>query len=164
MSNSTNPTTPIPRGQWLRMLQALPPEVIRAGVEAINESCQIEDMVLPSAGLALLPQREGALGEAYYLGEVPYARAQVTVRDGDGKVGEGAAQIIDDRAELARDLAVCDAVLAHGLAGHVEIAALLDQGAAKIAETDAARKSILKHTRVDFSLLNTASEEDDDEN
>ncbi|MBS4017921.1 MAG: phosphonate C-P lyase system protein PhnG [Dechloromonas sp.] len=152
----------LPRSQWLRLWTALPAERIRTAADALSGRYVVEDIELPQSGLGLLPLNDGALGEAYYLGEIPLARAHVRIADGAGKAVEGGAIIMDDRARLARSLAILDGVLAAGLPGFETARTLLNEGAEKIREITVDRQKLMAATRVDFSLLGTTDEEDDD--
>jgi len=154
-------STSYPRCDWPRLLLALPPQKIKEAVQHVAELCQVVDLALPQSGLALLQLRDGALAELYFIGEIPLSRAQVTVIDKNGKNGEGAAQILDDRASLARDVAVLDAMLANRLNGHETIERLLEEGAHRLARNEASRRVILERTRVDFSLLDATAEDND---
>jgi alpha-D-ribose 1-methylphosphonate 5-triphosphate synthase subunit PhnG len=149
------------RRDWPRLLLSLPPQKIKEAVRTITELCRVDDQALPQSGLALLQLRDGALAEPYFIGEIPLSRAQVRVIDKNGKKGAGAAQILDDRTSLARDVAILDAILANRLNGHEIIAHLLEEGARGLARNEASRSVILERTRVDFSLLD-ASDEDND--
>ena len=151
------------RAQWPRLFLACPAESVRALARSLCEQHQVQDIQLPQSGLALLKLRDSAQGDAYYPGEVPLAIAHVRVTSSDGASVEGAAQLLDDRASLARAIAVLDAVLAAQLSGHEEAQALLTTGAARLAEQTAQRRALLSSTRVDFSLLGTTEEENDDE-
>jgi alpha-D-ribose 1-methylphosphonate 5-triphosphate synthase subunit PhnG len=136
---------------------------VRQLARSLCEQHQVQDIQLPQSGLALLKLRDSAQGDAYYPGEVPLAIAHVRVTTADGSSFEGAAQLLDDRASLARAIAVLDAVLAARLSGHEAAQALLATGAARLAEQAAQRRALLASTRVDFSLLGTAEDENDDE-
>lgn len=151
------------RAQWPRLFLACPAESVRALARSLCEQHQVQDIQLPQSGLALLKLRDSAQGDAYYPGEVPLAIAHVRVTTSDGASFEGAAQLLDDRASLARAIAVLDAVLAAQLSGHEEARALLTTGAARLADQAAQRRALLASTRVDFSLLGTTEEENDDE-
>lgn len=150
------------RGQWPRLLLACPPEPVRALARRLSQTHQVQDIQLPQSGLALLQLRDSALGEAYYPGEVPLALARVRVTAADGTGADGAAQVLDDRASLARAVAIIDAVLAARLPGHEDALPLLEQGRQRLEEQKAQRGALLAATRVDFSLLGT-TEQDDDE-
>jgi phosphonate C-P lyase system protein PhnG len=80
----------------------------------------------------------------------------------DGRTVEGAAQLLDDRASLARAIAVIDAVLAAQLPGQDQAHALLAIGQHRLDEQTAQRRALLASTRVHFSLLGTSEEENDD--
>lgn len=151
-----------PRSQWLRLWTALPADRLRTVAAALGSRYEINDLELPQSGLGLLPLSDGALGEAYFLGEIPLARAHVRIADKDGRSVEGAAILIDDRASLARTLAILDGALAAGLPGSEAAHDLLCAGAEKTREIAVYRQKLLAATRVDFSLLGAADEEDDD--
>lgn len=151
-----------PRGQWLRLWQALPAARLLAAAQALCSRYEIEDLELPQSGLGLLPLRDGVCGEAYFLGEIPLARAWVRIRDAAGGVHEGAAVLVDDRAGLARALAVLDGILAAALPGCETARALLVEGERKIRDLTRARGKLLAATRVDFSLLGSAEGGGDD--
>ncbi|MCU6435820.1 phosphonate C-P lyase system protein PhnG [Undibacterium sp. Jales W-56] len=151
------------RAQWPRLFLACPAESVRALARSLCEQHQVQDIQLPQSGLALLKLRDSAQGDAYYPGEVPLAIAHVRVTSSDGACVEGAAQLLDDRTSLARAIAVLDAVLAAQLSGHAEAQALLTTGAALLAEQTAQRRALMASTRVDFALLGTTEEENDDE-
>lgn len=162
-SSSTPLDVTYARAQWPRLLLACPTESVRVLARSLCEQHQVQDIQLPQSGLALLKLRDSAQGDAYYPGEVPLAIAHVRVITADGASYEGAAQLLDDRASLARAIAVLDAVLAAQLPGNEEARALLTTGAARLADQAAQRRALLASTRVDFSLVGTAEEENDDE-
>jgi alpha-D-ribose 1-methylphosphonate 5-triphosphate synthase subunit PhnG len=149
------------RSQWPRLLMALAAAEVRRCAETLSASLRVEDLQLPQSGLGLLKLRDSALGDAYFPGEIPLARARVRV-SGAGSAAEGAAQILDDRTSLARAIAVLDAVLAGKLPGHEAAEPLLRAGAARIAQQTAQRGALLAATRVDFSLVNGSEEDNDD--
>lgn len=151
------------RAQWPRLLLACPAESVRQLARSLCELHTVQDIQLPQSGLALLKLRDSAQGDAYYPGEVPLAIAHVRVTTASGASVEGAVQLLDDRASLARAIAVLDAVLAAQLPGHEEAQALLATGQTRLAEQTAQRRALLASTRVDFSLLGTATEEHNDE-
>jgi len=151
------------RTQWPRLLLACPAASVRNLARSLCELHAVQDIQLPQSGLALLKLCDSAQGDAYYPGEVPLAIARVRVTTADGKSCEGAAQLLDDRASLARAIAVLDAVLAAQMPGHEEAQALLASGQTRLAEQTAQRRALLASTRVDFSLLGTSDEENDDE-
>lgn len=151
-----------PRAAWPHLLGAADTHAVRRLAADLAEQHTAEDLTLPEAGLGLLQLADGALGDEYFLGEIPVARAHVRLRTADGRSVEGAAQLLDDRAALARAVAVLDAVLAGRLPGWEQAASLLDEGTQRLAERAAARRALLAHTRVDFSLLGAGEEDDDD--
>lgn len=148
------------RAQWPRLLLAVPASEVHRVVAALSTSLLIEDIQLPQSGLGLLKLRDSALGDTYFPGETPLARARVRVT-GSFASAEGAALLLDDRASLARAIAILDAVLAGKLDGYQTVAPLLHAGAERIARQNAERGAMLAATRVNFSLFGT--EEDDDD-
>lgn len=149
------------RRDWPRLFSALPPQTVMEAARELTERCRVDDRALPQSGLALLQLRDGALAEPYFIGEIPLSRAHVTVVDDKGEKGEGAAQILDDRASLARAMAILDAVLANKLNGSENIEILLEEGATHLLRDEASRSVILKRTRVDFSLLDATGEDNE---
>jgi alpha-D-ribose 1-methylphosphonate 5-triphosphate synthase subunit PhnG len=154
--------TDCPLSELPRRLAALPPAEVRALAEALGRDLAVEDIALPQSGLALLQLRDGALHDAYYLGEIPVARAQVRVRSGSGREAEGGALLLDDRAQLARSMAILDAVFRAGLPGWERVGALLDRGGAALRREERDRQAMAAATRVDFALLSTTHEEEDE--
>lgn len=150
------------RADWPRLLAAADSGGVKRLAARLAERHGVEDLALPEAGLGLLKLADGALGDDYFLGEIPVARAHVRLTTADGRSVEGAAQLLDDRTALARAVAVLDAALAGRLPGWEGAVSLLDEGARRLAEQAEARRALLAHTRVDFSLLGAADEEDDD--
>lgn len=148
------------RSQWPRLLMAVPPADVRSLLARLCATLTVEDLQCPQSGLGLLALRDSALGDVYFPGEIPAARARVRV-SGGGRSAVGAAVLLDDRASLARAVAVLDAVLAGKLDGHESVEPLLRAGAAVIARQGAERSAMLAATKVNFSLF--GSGEDDDE-
>lgn len=153
----------IPRKDWLRALTAHPAAALDELSGRLSSDWALSYLALPQAGLGLLKLRDGAFHEPYYLGEFPIACCRVRVQLPDGAAAEGAAQVMADAPALAQALAVLDAILAARLPGWQEVATLIGSGVIKRAEEDRLRGGMLAGTRVDFALLGTA-EEDDDEN
>jgi alpha-D-ribose 1-methylphosphonate 5-triphosphate synthase subunit PhnG len=150
------------RAQWARLLGALPAAEVRQLAAELRRRCTVEDLSLPQSGLGLMQLNDSALGEAYFLGEIPLACAHVRVTSADGSQSEGGAQLLDDRSGLARAVAVLDAVLGGGLPGAESVAALLERGRQRVEALAAERQAQLAATRVDFSLLGASDEEDED--
>ncbi len=149
------------RGDWMRYWTNVPAERVRKLARHLAVQYQVEDLETPQSGLALVPLVDGALGERYYLGEIPLAKAHVRLTNPNGTAVEGAAIVMDDRTSLTRALAILDGVLAAGWPGHEQAVELLREGEMAVRATHADRKKLLAATRVDFSLLGT--EEDDDD-
>jgi len=106
---------------------------------------------------------DGALGEPYYLGEFPLSACGVRVSFPSGEAGEGGAQVLADDAELARAMAILDAILAAKLPGWQRAAECVGDGELLNSEKDKRRRSMLAATRVDFSLLSNAEEDEDED-
>lgn len=142
-----------PRNQWPRFIQAVSVEKTLALAKSFGAKYRIEDIQRPESGLALIKNRDGACGEEYFLGETPVSRAHLRIFQGNELVGEGGAQILDDRSDLARAIAIIDAVVANQLQGYEEACKLLQEGEAQIKQQQEQRSSLLSRTLVDFSLL-----------
>lgn len=151
------------RGHWPVLLMAVPAPQVHALVAALETGLLIEDRQLPQSGLGLLTLRDSALGDQYFPGEIPLARAMVRVSASNGASADGAALILDDRAGLARSIAVLDAVLSARLEGHHLAQPLLQAGARVLAAQRAERKAMLAATKVNFSLVSNGEEDDGDE-
>lgn len=149
-----------PRSQWLRYWTAIAAGRIRDLACDLARCYRIDDLETPQSGLALLPLHDGALGQAYFLGETPLARARVRLTDAGGASVEGAAIVMDDRASLASALAILDGIVAAAWPGHEAAIELLREGQQEVARIESDRKKLLASTRVDFSLL--GAEEDAD--
>ncbi|MGF6820867.1 alpha-D-ribose 1-methylphosphonate 5-triphosphate synthase subunit PhnG [Paraburkholderia atlantica] len=149
------------RGEWMRYWTNVPAQRIRELARHLGEQFQVEDLEIPQSGLALVPLTDAAMGETYYLGEIPVAKAHVRLTDPQGGTAEGAAIVMDDRTSLIRALAILDAVTAAAWPGHDAAVKLLREGRQIVEATAADRKKLLAATRVDFALL--AAQEDDDE-
>lgn len=151
----------MPRSQWLRMWQASEPAHIKALAKQVSDGCEITDLHIPKAGLGLLQLRDSALGDAYFLGEIPVTKAHLRIQSPNGKVAEGAAICMDDRAGLTRAMAILDGVLAAKLPGWELVEQSLQAGAIQVQADAAIRRANLSATKVDFSLLGTMDEDDD---
>lgn len=151
------------RKDWIRALTAHPVPDLHALAEQLAAGCEVRLIRLPQAGLGLLQLADGAFHEAYYLGEFPLSTCSLELTVADGRRAEGGAQIMADDAELARSLAILDALLAAKLPGWERVSEYVVSGAAQRAEEDRRRCAVLAATRVDFALLGNV-EEDSDEN
>lgn len=149
------------RSQWPRLLSALPAQLVRQSAARLSEGMQIRDVLLPQSGLGLMQMRDGARAEPYFIGEIPLSRAHVRISNKQGCVAEGGAQLMDDRASMARAIAILDAIRAAGWSGSEEIDALLEAGAKQLQQTEQERHAMLARTQVNFTLLESAEEEED---
>lgn len=160
--SATGESWPPARSQWLRYWSAVPAEQTEALAADIAGLCEVRDVTLPQNGLGLLKLPDSALNDLYFLGEVPVSHAHVEVIAPDGTRSEGGARLLDDRQSLARALAILDATLAENLPHHEQALELLNTGRAAVQKIQAERNAILATTRVDFSLLGSGSEDDDE--
>jgi len=151
------------RAQLPRLLMALPEDEVIGAAASFAKQYTIEDIKLPQAGLGLMQLKDSALQEGYFLGEIPLATAHVVLTDAQQNRTEGAAQIMHSEASLARAIAIMDAVVSAKLNGHERVTQLLARGLTVLTEQQSSRKKMLARTRVDFSLLSSAEEEDADE-
>jgi len=149
------------RGDWMRYWTHVAADRIRELARQFAAQYQVEDLEIPQSGLALVPLVDGALGERYFLGEIPLAKAHVRLTNQTGIAVEGAAIVMDDRTNLTRALAILDGVLAAEWPGHEQAVELLVEGEMAAHATCADRKKLLAATRVDFSLLGTEEGDDD---
>lgn len=150
------------RKDWPGALCALPAGMLKEATAQLLHHFEVRDVALPQAGLGLLTLRDGAFNESFYLGEMPVARAEVVLRTPDGTEVRGGAVIVDDRAQLARNIAILDGVLAGKLAGWELAANLVHQGISVRTQKNSERKKQLAATRVDFSLLGQEDDEDEE--
>jgi len=158
MSTPLPPQFPL-RSRWGALLAQLPADQVRTAAAALE--LEVVDITLPQSGLGLMQLNDTALNDGFYLGEIPVARAHVRVKSADGQEGEGGAVLLDDRARLARAIAVLDAVLAARLPGWEAAATLVKQGMAAYEQLAQARRALLARTHVDFSLLGQEEEENE---
>ena len=149
----------LPREQWLAALSRVPESALEALVASFPANWIVQAKTLPQSGLGMLKMRDTALGEAFYMGEFPLSNCWVSIRTEDGHEAEGAAWIMDDRAERAEQMALLDAVLSARLPGWEQVEDLLEIGLQVQEDESRERKSLLAKTRVDFSLLDDAGED-----
>ena len=151
------------REQWVNALTAHPAQTVKELAAQFASQYVVTHTRLPQTGLGLLKIRDGAFHDNFYLGEIPISTCDVEVRISDGRSVTGGAQVMADDAELARALAILDAILAAELPGWETITDYLQSGA-ELREKEAHRRhTVLNETRVDFSLL-SAADRDEDEN
>ena len=143
----------IQRTEWISALKVLPIDNLLALTTKLSENWILRPKSVPQSGLGVMKLKDTAFNEAFYLGEFPLATSWLEVTTPDGKKTEGAAQVMDDRVELAEALALCDAVLSSQLPGWEQVYNLVEQGVAINKKSNRERKMMLARTRVDFSLL-----------
>ena len=152
------------RKDWIRALTAHPASTLNALADELTRDCDVKLKSLPLAGLGLLTLTDGAFHEPYFLGEFPLSSCSIELTLADGRHAAGGAHVMADDVDLARSLAILDAVLAARLPGWERVSAQIDAGAITRAEEDRRRRVMLAVTRVDFSMLNNAGTgEDGDE-
>jgi len=149
------------RKNWVRLLMAVAVDDVCQLAEQLTQDWQLRYKSLPQSGLGMMKLRDGAMNEPFYLGEIPVSSAWVELTLPDGVVAEGAAQVMNDNQDLAEAIAVCDAILANDLPGHEQLTALLEQGAGHITKETQNRKQMLARTKVNFSLLDAAGDDDE---
>lgn len=152
----------ISRKDWPRALATQPKTEINAILAVIGKDWVINPVQLSQAGLAMLQLCDSAFNDPYFLGEIPLATAWIEITTKQGDKFQGAAQLMDDDQEKIETLAVCDAVLANQLPGWQEIYRFVEIGMVEITEKQNLRNAMLAKTRVDFDLLNTTAEDQDD--
>ena len=153
----------IKRESWVSALNNLPAEDIIDLTNQLSLNWIIQAKAVPQSGLGMLKLNDSALNEPYYLGEFPLASAWLEIKTDDELLAEGAAQVMDDRVELAQALALCDAILSARLPGWEQVADLLDKGVEQQKAVNLQRKHLLAQTQVNFSLLDDADEKYVDE-
>jgi alpha-D-ribose 1-methylphosphonate 5-triphosphate synthase subunit PhnG len=153
--------TDIPRAEWVVALGALPPERVVGLAGELACGWAVRHVIVPRAALRLLPVVDSVHGDAFYLGEVPVARACVEVDAPDGRRSEGGAEILGDSVDLAIAIAVLDAILAGDLPGAGRAVSLLEEGRDRLRHVRAERAAMLAATRVDFSLMSRMGGDDD---
>ena len=148
------------RTRWIIALNALPANEIISTMTELSKNWDIRPKSIPQSGLGMLKLNDSAFNEPFYLGEFPLASAWLEVHTPDGLMAEGAAQVMDDRVELAEALALCDAVLSARLLGWEQVAVMVERGELMRKTISYNRKQILARTQVDFSLLDDADGND----
>jgi len=143
----------IQRTAWVSALKALPTYNLLALTKKLSADWTLRPKSVPQSGLGMMKLKDSAFNEAFYLGEFPMSSAWLEVTTADGDKAEGAAQVMDDRVEVAEALALCDAVLSSQLPGWEKVYNLVEQGVAINKKSNRERKMMLARTRVDFSLL-----------
>jgi alpha-D-ribose 1-methylphosphonate 5-triphosphate synthase subunit PhnG len=151
----------VERSAWTRALTAHAAGAVKALAERLATDCEVKLTRLPQAGLGLLTVTDGAFHQPYYLGEFPVSACSVEITGPDGRRAEGGCSVMADDAELARALAILDAILVGNLPGAEQVCALVASGARLRAEEDRRRRAVLAATRVDFAMLSSAEQDDD---
>lgn len=151
--------TNLERKDWIRALTAHPASVLIALADELTRDCDVKLKSLPQAGLGLLTLTDGAFHEPYYLGEFPLSFCSIELTLPDGHSAVGGAHVMADDADLARSLAILDAIRAARLPGWERVSAQIDAGTTIRAEEDRRRHAMLAATRVDFAMLNNAGNE-----
>jgi alpha-D-ribose 1-methylphosphonate 5-triphosphate synthase subunit PhnG len=150
----------IHRTQWISALKEVPADVLVSVTNKLSEDWEIRPKSLTQSGLGIMKLKDSAFHETFYLGEFPLASAWLQITTPEGNKVEGAAQVMDDRVDIAEAMAICDAVLSAKLPGWENVSDLVNEGAALRKQKERERKAILARTRVDFSLLDNVGGED----
>lgn len=162
MSNITRANLSPKRSANLEALMQVEKDRLKSVVKTITGDWQIQPVALPQAGLGLLKLQDGAFHESFYLGEFPVATAHLSVMLDSGESVEGAAVMMSDDIAQVEALALCDAILSHQLAGFEAIRQLLTEGQTNLQQKARKRHAMLGKTRVDFSLLADAGDQNED--
>lgn len=149
----------IERTLWISALMALPSNEFIDFTSKISEGWTLTPKCVPQSGLGMLQLKDSAFNETFYLGEFPMASAWLNVITDDGHKAEGAAQVMDDRVEVAESLALCDVILSAQLTGWEKVSMMVDKGLKLRDAKNKKRKMMLARTRVDFSLLDNTGNE-----
>ena len=88
------------------------------------------------------------------------ARAEVILKTIDGREVQGGSVLVDDRVQLARSIAILDAILSGKLPGCDVAESLVEKGEQIRMQKISERRQMLAATRVDFSLLEQEDDED----
>lgn len=152
------------RTEWVSTLKVLPTEQLLSLTKDLSIGWEIHPKSVPRSGLGMLKLNDSAFEESFYLGEFPLASAWIEVHTPEGLIAEGAAQVMDERVEVAEALALSDAILSARLPGWEDLVELLDQGQAIRAASRRERKQMLARTQVDFSLLDAVVTDSMDDN
>jgi len=147
------------RKNWISALNAIPSNELISTVKELTEDWLVRPKSIPQSGLGVLKINDSAYNESFFLGEFPFASAWIEAQTPQGQTAEGAAQVMDDRVEVAETLALCDAILSEKLPGWELVSALVEKGMMIRKATDQERKQILACTQVDFSLLDDVGDE-----
>ena len=148
------------RKNWVSALSAIPENELVNTVAQLTIDWDVRPKSIPQTGLGMLKLNDTAFNEPFFLGEFPIASAWIEVRTPHGLSAEGAAQVMDDKIELAESLALCDAILSAQLPGWEKISKLVEKGIMNRKAISQERKQILAATKVDFSLLDDIGDED----
>ena len=159
MTSRTLPTAPIERRHLVACLVAAGREPVLSTAAQLTEGMTVTPLQPAESGLALMQWRDAVQHQPFLLGEVPMARAAVSLVNHRGERAEGGAVVMADDAELAQALAVLDAVFAQRWPGVEAVDALALRGAQARDRIRAVRQAGLKRTRVDFALLAEADDE-----
>ena len=154
----------LPRTQWIKALSQIKRLELVERVQNLAKDWHIKPVTPPQSGLGALKLKESTMSEPFFLGEFPLSSVWIEISTPDGKAVQGAVNVMHDDVEYAEALAICDAVLAAELNGFHEINALLVQGLHLFEEKEMVRRKVLASTRVDFSLLEDASDQNKERN
>jgi len=158
MTNKRNEHRHPDRSGNLECLMQVDKEKLKELVARLTEGWRTGPISLPQAGLGLLKLQDSAFHEPFYPGEFPVSSAHLFVSPPEGGEFEGAAMMMCDDVAFVEALAMCDAILTHGLPGYDEIMQQVSEGESIRRNEAKSRSAMLVKTRVDFSLLQDAGE------
>lgn len=159
MKSPTVAAPKIERRHLVACLTAADREQVLQAATQLAEGLTITPLQPAESGLALMQWQDAVMHQPFFLGEVPMARAAIALVNHRGERAEGGAVVMADDADLAHALAVLDAVFAHRWPGLEVVEALALSGTTARDRVRAQRQSGLRRTRVDFSLLAEADED-----
>lgn len=142
-----------PPNEFVVALCALAPGQVTALAQRLADRHGAELRTKAEAGAALFPFQDTVTGAPFYLGEIPLARASVSLGAPRGESVHGAAVVMGRDAKFAICLAVLDGVFRHALDGSRDVEALLEAGRTILAKTQTQRSTIRQRTRVAFSTM-----------
>ena len=154
-------TLSLPRSQWICALTQLDDTHIIKIVTELTKQWSVVPVSPAKAGLGALKFEDSTMGQPFFIGEFPLSIAHIQITTTEGHTVEGAAQVMHDNQQFAESLAICDAILAEQLPGFDVIKQLVIEGQQRFEQQQQVRKRILASTKVDFSLMEDADDNQD---
>lgn len=148
------------RSNWPALLALHSTETLTSAMTALKEAgYRFHHVSKAAEGFALLQLEDSCQLQPFYLGELPLAIARVEVGTPDGRLLEGACQLMSADHQKVEAIAVWDAILAgqsedgQKSAAVAEGLALLEQAVALRDAITMERKAILAATKVNFQMM-----------